>query len=120
MAQENGKRFVISRATMKSIKAMDREKLSEYITGIYIEGFKNGRKKSTPDDILKAFREVLISVDSIGPTRADAIMKKFSQFFGVDSVGAPQEAEQEAKESAEKTEESEADDNGTEEKPSAE
>ena len=105
MAQENGKRFVISRATMKSIKAMDREKLSEYITGIYIEGFKAGRKKSTPDDILKAFREVLISVDSIGPTRADAIMKKFSQFFGVDSEGTPQEGAKQAEESEEQTDE---------------
>lgn len=86
----------ISRQTMKAIRAMDRERLSQYLQEIWIEGFKAGRKKSTPDDILKAFREVLISVDSIGPTRADAIMRRFSQFFGVgeEADGTPQEAEQ--------------------------
>lgn len=77
---EQQKKLMISRAAMKSIRAMNREQLSEYITNVYVEGFKAGRKKSTPDDILKAFREVLISVDSIGPARADAIMKRFSDF----------------------------------------
>lgn len=86
----------VSRATMKAIRAMDREQLSEYLQNLYIEGFKAGRKKSTPDDILKAFRQVLISVESIGPTRADAIMRRFSQFFGVseENAGTPAEEAQ--------------------------
>lgn len=92
---EQQKKLMISRAAMKSIRAMNREQLSEYITNVYVEGFKAGRKKSTPDDIMKAFREVLISVDSIGPARADAIMKRFSDFFGVDAAGTPAETESE-------------------------
>ena len=92
---------LLSRATYKSIKGMDREQLSDYITKIYIRGFEEGRKSGTPDVLMRTFREVLMSIDSIGPTRADAIMKKLGDTFAMketddeptEGVGNPAESE---------------------------
>jgi hypothetical protein len=86
----NNQKQLVSRDTYKRIKNMNREQLSEYVKAVYVKGFESGRKASTPDVLLRTFREVLISVDGIGPTRAEAIMKKLSDVFGVSS-GAPQE-----------------------------
>lgn len=86
----NTQKQLISRDTYKRIKNMNREQLSEYVTAVYVKAFESGRKASTPDMLLRTFREVLISVDGIGPTRAESIMKKLSDVFGV-SAGAPQE-----------------------------
>ena len=79
---ENNKR-IISRATYKRIKAMDRDQLNNYLTKLYVEGFEAGRKASTPDVMFRTFREVLLSIDGIGPTRADAIMKKIGDTFAL-------------------------------------
>ena len=62
---------------------MDRTELSDYVTKVYLNGYEAGRKAATPDLLLRTFREVLLSIDSIGPTRADAIMKKLSDTFAL-------------------------------------
>lgn len=74
---------IISRDTSRRIKSMNREQLSEYITAVYTKGFEAGRKAATPDVLFRTFREVLLSIDSIGPTRADAIMKKLGDTFAL-------------------------------------
>lgn len=79
---ENNKRL-LSRATYKRIKSMDRNQISDYVTKVYINGFEEGRKAGTPDVLMRTFREVLMSIDSIGPTRADAIMKKLADTFAL-------------------------------------
>lgn len=74
---------LLSRMTYKRIKGMDRVQISEYVTKIYLNGFEAGRKAATPDLLLRTFREVLLSIDGIGPTRADAIMKKMGDTFAL-------------------------------------
>lgn len=71
----------ISRSTYKRIKSMDRIQLSNYITRIYLTGFEAGRKAGTPDVLLRTIREQLLDTEGIGPTRADAIMKKLGGIF---------------------------------------
>ena len=83
---------LLSRTTYKRIKNMDREEISKYVTSIYLNGFEAGRKAATPDLLLRTFREVLLSIDSIGPTRADAIMKKLGDTFALrENEGEPVE-----------------------------
>ena len=77
------KNNTLSRNTYRRIKAMDREQLSEYVTRVYLSGYEAGRKAATPELLFRTFREVLLSIDSIGPTRADAIMKKLSDTFAL-------------------------------------
>lgn len=72
----------------------------------YLNGYEAGRKAATPDLLLRTFREVLLSIDSIGPTRADAIMKKLSDTFDLkekadepaEGDGTPEETEGTAEE----------------------
>lgn len=98
--KEQNKRL-LSRGAYKSVKTMDREQMSNYVTNVYLNGYKAGRKAATPDVLLRTFREVLLSIDSIGPTRADAIMKKLSDTFALkekddeptEAVGNPTETE---------------------------
>lgn len=85
---------ILSRATYRRVKQMDREQLSEYVTKVYLSGFEAGRKAGTPDVLMRTFREVLMSIDSIGPTRADAIMKKLGDTFALkDTETEPTETE---------------------------
>lgn len=85
---------LLSRLTYRRIKGMDRTELSEYVTKVYLNGYEAGRKAATPDLLLRTFREVLLSIDSIGPTRADAIMKKLSDTFALkEKDGTPAEPE---------------------------
>lgn len=98
--KEQNKRL-LSRGAYKSVKAMDREQMSNYVTNVYLKGYEAGRKEATPDVLLRSFREVLLSIDSIGPTRADAIMKKLGDTFVLkekddeptEAVGNPTENE---------------------------
>lgn len=80
--ESNSKRL-LSRATYKRIKGMDREQVSEYVANIYLHGFEAGRKAGTPDILMRTFRETLMSIDGIGPTRADAIMKRLGDTFAL-------------------------------------
>ena len=98
------KKQLLNRTTYKRIKNMDREQLSDYVTKVYLNGYEAGRKAATPDLLLRTFREVLLSIDSIGPARADAIMKKLSDTFAL------KEKEAEATEGDETPEEDEHDD----------
>ena len=85
------KNNTLSRTTYRRIKAMDREQLSEYVTRVYLSGYEAGRKAATPELLFRTFREVLLSIDSIGPTRADAIMKKLSDTFALKEKDAATE-----------------------------
>ena len=91
---DNKIKRLLSRAVYKRIKAMDREQLSDYVTNVYVKGFEAGRKAGTPDVMMRTFREVLMSINSIGPARADAIMKKLGDTFTLrESEPAPQEGD---------------------------
>ena len=100
------KKQSLSRFTYKRIKSMDRNELSEYVTNIYLNGYEAGRKAATPDVLFRTFREVLLSIDSIGPARADAIMKKLGDTFALkekdddptEGDGTPSETEENTEE----------------------
>ena len=100
----NKKDQQISRSTYKRIKSMNRIQLSNYITRIYLTGFEAGRKAGTPDVLLRTIREQLLDTEGIGPTRADAIMKKLGGIF------APQTSEKQAEETAGTPEETDGND----------
>lgn len=97
---------LLARASYRRIKQMDRTELSDYVTKVYLSGYEAGRKAATPDLLLRTFREVLLSIDSIGPTRADAIMKKLGDTFALkenndeptEAAGNPAEADGNAEE----------------------
>lgn len=80
--QTNNQKLALKRDTYKALKRMDREQLSEYITGIYIKGYEAGKKASAPNALRDAIRNTLLSVADIGPTRADAIMKRLDGVLG--------------------------------------
>ena len=103
MAEQNKK--LLSRLAYRRIKGMDRTDLSEYVTKVYMNGYEAGRKAATPDILLRTFREVLLSIDSIGPTRADAIMKKLGDTFAL------KEKDEDPTETEESTEEVQEDGN---------
>ena len=117
MAEQNKK--LLSRLTYRRIKGMDRTELSDYVTKVYLNGYEAGRKAATPDLLLRTFREVLLSIDSIGPTRADAIMKKLSDTFAMkekadkhaEGDGTPTETEGTAEEVQQNGEEPERSEN---------
>lgn len=100
----NNSNQILSRATYRRVKQMDRTELSDYVTKVYMSGYEAGRKAATPDVLFRTFREVLLSIDSIGPTRADAIMKKLGDTFALKETeteptegdGTPAETEKEA------------------------
>ena len=116
---ESNTKRLLSRATYKRIKGMDREQISNYVTNVYIHGFEEGRKASTPDVLMRTFREVLMSIDSIGPARADAIMKKLGDTFALkekddvptESAGTPAETEGKTEEVQQNGEEPECSEN---------
>lgn len=82
----------ISRDTYRKLKRMDRDEITAALIRMYIKGYEEGRKAAAPDALINAFRDLLISVDSIGPARADAIMRKFAEKFA-GGAGVPAESE---------------------------
>lgn len=80
--QQNTPKLALKRDTYKTLKRMDREQLSEYITNIYIKGYEAGKKANTPNNLMNAIRSTLLNVADIGPTRADAIMKHLADVLG--------------------------------------
>ena len=77
---------LLKRETYKAIKRMEREQLSAYVSNIYIKGFQAGQKAAAPNALLNAFRDTLLSVADIGPTRADAIIKRLSDTLKLDAA----------------------------------
>ena len=109
MAGQN-KQQLLSRATYRVVKNMDREQLSDYVTRVYLNGYEAGRKAATPDLLLRTFREVLLSIEGIGPTRADAIMKKLSDALALkEKENEPTEGDGTPTESEGNTEEAQND-----------
>ena len=90
---DNNKRL-LSRTVYKRIKAMDREQLSDYVTKVYLSGFEAGRKAATPDLLLRTIREELLSIPGIGPTRADAILKRMGDTFATKQEEATENDEE--------------------------
>ena len=74
---------LLSRATYKRIKSLDREQLSDYVANVYVSGYEAGRKAGTPDVLMRTVHDVLLSIDGIGPTRAAAIMKKLGYTYAL-------------------------------------
>lgn len=105
MAEQN--KQLLGRQTYKRVKNMDRAELSGYVAKVYMSGYEAGRKAATPDVLMRTFREVLLSIDGIGPTRADAIMKKLGDTFALKEKETENNEEEDA-------------DNGTEEEHGAE
>ena len=102
---------LLNRATYKRVKSMDREQLSDYITKVYISGYETGRKAATPDGLMRTFREVLLGIDGIGPTRADAIMKKLGDTYALkEKETTPSESDGTPTETDGNSEEAQSDD----------
>lgn len=77
---------LLKRDLYKAIKRMEREQLSNYISNVYIKGYEAGRKAAAPNALMNALRDTLLSVADIGPTRADAIIKRLSDTLKLDAA----------------------------------
>lgn len=103
MSEQN--KMLLGRHTYRRVKNMNHAELTDYITKVYLSGYEAGRKAATPDQLFKTIREVLLSIDGIGPTRADAIMKKLGDTYAMkekgnaaEGAGNPAEADGNAEE----------------------
>ena len=70
----------ISRDTYKKIKAMNREQMNDFLTGIYQEGVNNSQID------LDELREVIGSVSGIGEVRLNQIMDAIAAHYGTEET----------------------------------
>ena len=70
----------ISRDTYKKIKAMNREQMNDFLTGIYQEGANDSQID------LDELREVIGSVSGIGEVRLNQIMDAIAAHYGTEET----------------------------------
>lgn len=70
----------ISRETYKKIKAMNREQMNDFLTGIYQEGVNDSQID------LDELREVIGSVSGIGEVRLNQIMDTIAVHYGAEET----------------------------------
>ena len=70
----------ISRETYKKIKAMNREQMNDFLTGIYQEGVNDSQID------LDELREVIGSVSGIGEVRLNQIMDAIAAHYGTEET----------------------------------
>ena len=70
----------ISRDTYKKIKAMNREQMNDFFTGIYQEGANDSQID------LDELREVIGSVSGIGEVRLNQIMDAIAAHYGTEET----------------------------------
>ena len=68
----------ISRDTYKKIKAMNREQMNDFLTGIYQEGVNDSQID------LDELREVIGSVSGIGEVRLNQIMDAIAAYYNTE------------------------------------
>ena len=68
----------ISRETYKKIKAMNREQMNDFLTGIYQEGVNDSQID------LDGLREVIGSVSGIGEVRLNQIMDAIAAYYNTE------------------------------------
>lgn len=74
------KKSQISRDTYKKIKAMNREQMNDFLTGIYQEGVNDSQID------LDELREVIGSVSGIGEVRLNQIMDAIAAHYGTEET----------------------------------
>lgn len=70
----------ISRDTYKKVKAMNREQMNDFLTGIYQEGVNDSQID------LDELREVIGSVSGIGEVRLNQIMDAISAYYNTEAT----------------------------------
>ena len=70
----------ISRDTYKKIKAMNREQMNDFLTGIYQEGVNDSHID------LDELREVIGSVSGIGEVRLNQIMDAIASYYNTEAT----------------------------------
>ena len=70
----------ISRDTYKKIKAMNREQMNDFLTGIYQEGVNDSQID------LDELREVIGSVSGIGEVRLNQIMDAIATYYNTEAT----------------------------------
>ena len=71
------KKFEVNRKKYERIRKMDHNTLTEYINGVYQNGYKDGcnsNKKMTAEEL----KEVIMSVKGVGEAKAEAIVSAIS------------------------------------------
>lgn len=67
---------LINRKTYKEVKKMNRQKMEQFIVGIYSDGFNDGADAGGKVDFRIKLSEVLNTTKGIGPTLYDRIMAR--------------------------------------------
>lgn len=68
----------ISRDTYKKVKAMNKEQMNDFLTGIYQEGLNDSQFD------LDELREVIGSVSGIGEVRLNQIMNAIAAYYNTE------------------------------------
>lgn len=77
------KKYLITRARYKSIKAFDHQQMEQFCTDIYKSGFQDGRE-SVPGVDVETIMEAIRSVKGIGAKRLYAIRDSIEAVFAKD------------------------------------
>ena len=78
-------KFTLDRATYKQIKAMDKDRLSEFLTNIYINGKNDNEAVEVDMELLKS---ELGKIKGIGENRFNEVMTVIQTFLGKDNDNA--------------------------------
>ena len=78
-------KFILDRATYKQIKSMDKDRLSEFLTNIYMNGKNDNEAVEVDMELLKS---ELGKIKGIGENRFNEIMTVIQTFLGKDNDNA--------------------------------
>jgi hypothetical protein len=78
-------KFTLDRATYKQIKAMDKDRLSEFLKNVYMNGKNDNEAVEVDMELLKS---ELGKIKGIGENRFNEIMTVIQTFLGKDNDNA--------------------------------
>ena len=78
-------KFTLDRATYKQIKAMDKDRLSEFLKNVYMNGKNDNEAVEVDMELLKS---EIGKIKGIGENRFNEIMTVIQTFLGKDNDNA--------------------------------
>lgn len=79
MKRANGK-YLTNRKVYKDVKKMDHQQFDQFCTGVYQEGYQDGRE-SVPGIDITQVKEAILTVKGIGEKRMKNIMDSLEEKF---------------------------------------
>lgn len=80
MKQDRNGKYLSTRKVYKDVKKMDHQQFDDFCTGIYREGFNDGRE-SVPGIDIAQVKETILGVKGIGEKKVQSIMDALEEKF---------------------------------------